>query len=294
MNKHLSFFIELLFLGFVQLVASQEIKQETTKYEINEAQPKFRHWSIGINRGISILDADLSGANKIIPNSKINCAFNTQLEYMINPIWGLYIQYSYLPYSGIRQNIEKFQGVIHDATLNGTFNILNLFRSNRSLKTKWCFNVNIGAGISFYTTNLYNGENYNTIIEQPSDAKQYSGSTCVIPKNYRSFTLPISLTIEYAPIECLGIFIQTEYRMYQTDNIDCRVQGHNNDYMGYAGFGMRYKIAANKKHNSIKTVSIMAHNPDETDRTVKILKKEVAELSTKIDNLTNIINKSHP
>lgn len=294
MSKHLSLFIALLFLGIVQFVTSQEIKQETTKYEINETQKKFRHWSIAINRGISILDADLSGSNKIIPNSKINFAFNAQLEYTINPIWGLYVQYSYLPYSGIRQNIEKFQGIIRDITLNGTFNILNLFRSNRSIRTKWCFNINIGAGIGFYTTNLYNGENYNTIIKKPSDAKQYSGSVCVIPTNYHSFALPIGITLEYAPIECLGIFIQTEYRMYQADDIDCRIQGHNNDYMGYAGFGVRYKIAANKKHNNIKTVSIMTHNPDETDRTVKILKKEVTELSTKIDNLTNIINKSLP
>lgn len=278
MNKHL-FLIALFFLWLTQFASSQEVKQITKDSENTETRQKFRHWSIAVNGGMSIIDADLSGANKIVPNSKINFAFNTQLEYMITPMWGLYLQYSYLPYGGIRQNVEKFQGLTHDVTLNGTFNILNLFRSNRSIATKWCFNVNVGAGIGFYNTNLYGYLN-----------EEYTNELTDLAVNSRTFVLPVGLSVEYAPIECLGIFFQAEYRMYQADDLDCRVQGRNNDYMGYAGIGLRYKIAAGKKRGSVKTVSIMAHHPDATDRAVKTQSQEIAKLSAKIDNMTDMMN----
>ncbi len=280
MTKQL-FLAILLFLGFAQFSTSQEVRQVTKDSEFVENKQKFRHWSIAMNGGMSIIDADLSGANKIVPNSKINFAFNAQLEYMITPTWGLYLQYSYLPYGGIRQNIEKFQGLTHDVTLNGTFNILNLFRSNRSKATKWGFNVNIGAGIGFYNTNLYGYLN-----------EEYTNELTDFAVNSRTFVLPIGLSVEYAPIECLGIFFQAEYRMYQADDLDCRVQGRSNDYMGYAGIGLRYKIGANKKRNSIKTVSLMDHNPDATDRALNAQKQEVTDLSTKVDNMTDIMNNS--
>jgi outer membrane protein OmpA-like peptidoglycan-associated protein len=80
--------------------------------------------------------------------------------------------------------------------------------------------------------------------------------------------------------------------MYQADNIDALVQGRNNDYMGYAGFGIRYKIGANKNRGSIKTVSIMDHNPDRTDRVVSVHEKQMKELSAKVDNVTDMLNKN--
>lgn len=280
MNKHL-LLIVFLFFGLSQFAISQEVRQVTKDSENTETKQKFAHWSVAVNGGMSIIDADLSGANKILPNSKINFAFNAQLEYMITPMWGLYLQYSYLPYSGIRQNVEKFQGLTHDVTLNGTFNILNLFRSNRSLATKWGFNVNVGAGIGFYNTNLYGYQN-----------EEYTNELTENAINSRTFVLPVGLSLEYAPIECLGIFLQAEYRMYQADDLDCRVQGRNNDYMGYAGIGLRYKIGAGKKRSSVKTVSIMEHNPDATDRAVRAQRQEVADVSAKIDNMTDMMNNS--
>ncbi len=281
MNKHLFFFIALLFLGFAQTAISQEVRQVTKDTEETEIKAKFRHWSIAWNGGMSVIDADLSGANKILPNSKVNFAFNAQLEYMITPMWGLYLQYSYLPYSGIRQNVEKFQGLTHDVTLNGTFNILNLFRSNRSQTSNWGFNINVGAGLGFYNTNLYGFQN-----------EEYTKELTENAINSRTFVLPVGFSLEYAPIQCLGIFLQAEYRMYQADDLDCRVQGRNNDYMGYAGIGLRYKIGAGKKRGSIKTASLMEHNPDKTDRAMMAREKQVDELASKVDDMTDMMNKN--
>ncbi len=278
MTRYLLSVVFLLTIVF-QPIFAQNIK----KVSSSEVPPKqmFRHWSIAANGGIAIIDADLSGANKIVPNSNVNFAFNAQLEYMITPIWGLYVQYSYLPYSGIRQEVEKFQGLTHDVTLNGTFNIINLFRSNRSKSSKWGLNVNVGAGLGFYNTNLYG---YN--------GKDYTEELSNLSVNSRTFVLPVGLSVEYAPVECLGIFLQAEYRMYQADDIDCRVQGRNNDYMGYAGIGLRYKIGANKKRGSIKTTSIMEHHPDKTDVTVMNQQEKLNDLVAKVDNVTDMLNKT--
>lgn len=275
----------ILFIsGFAQIAISQEIRKVTTNSEENNEISNvrnFRHWSIAWNGGISIIDADVSGSNKIVPNSFTNFAFNAQVEYMITPIWGLYAQYSYIPYSASRGS-DNFNGLTHDVTFNGTFNVLNLFRSNRSRTSKWGLNVNVGAGIGFYDTHVY----------APNDGRIYENEITERAVNSHAFVLPVGLSFEYAPVECLGIFLQAEYRMYQADNIDALVQGRNSDYMGYAGLGLRYKIAANKKRVSVKTVSIMDHNPDRTDRAIVAHKKQIDELAAKVDNMTDMLNNS--
>ena len=279
MNKRLLIFF-ICFLGFLQFANSQEIRQ-VTKTDSTQAKERFRHWSIAWNGGFSIIDADFSGDNKIVPNSNINFAFNAQLEYMITPTWGLYLQYSYIPYSAQRGS-DNFKGLTHDVTLNGTFNILNLFRSNRSSASRWGLNVNVGAGLGFYKTNIY----------APNDGRVYENEVTDRAVNSRTFVLPVGLSLEYAPIECLGIFLQAEYRMYQADNLDALVQGRSNDYMGYAGLGLRYKIGASKKRPSVKTISIQRHNPDNTDRTVVSHQKQIENLTSKVDDVTEMLNKN--
>ncbi len=281
MNKYL-LLVAFFILGFAQATTSQEVRKVTKDSEENKeisSVQKFRHWSIAWNGGMSIIDADVSGNNKIVPNSFINFAFNAQLEYMITPMWGLYAQYSYIPYSASRGS-DNFKGLSHDVTLNGTFNILNLFRSDRSKTSRWGFNVNVGAGISFYNTHVY----------APNDGRIYENEVTEKAVNSRTFVLPVGLSVEYAPVECLGIFLQAEYRMYQADDIDALVQGRNNDYMGYAGIGLRYKIAASKKRGSVKTASLMDHNPDRTDRAMVAREKQVEELAAKVDNMTDMLN----
>ena len=281
MKKYLLLVIFFI-LGFTQVTISQEVKKVTKdSKETNEISNiyKFRHWSIAWNGGMSIIDADVSGNNKIVPNSFLNFAFNAQVEYMITPMWGFYAQYSYIPYSASRGS-DNFKGLSHDITLNGTVNILNLFRSDRSRASKWGLNINVGAGVGFYNTHVY----------APNDGRIYENEITEQEVNSRAFVLPVGLSLEYAPVECLGIFLQAEYRMYQADDIDALVQGRNSDYMGYAGIGLRYKIAANKKRNSVKTISLMDHNPDKTDRAMIANKKHIEELAAKVDNMTDMLN----
>ena len=275
MNKYL-LVIAFFFLGYAQYATSQEVKKVTKEIENTDVKENFRHWSIAINGGMDVLDADVSGDNKIVPNSAVNFAFNAQVECMITPIWGLFLQYSYLPYSGTRAT-DKFKGLSHDVTLNGTFNVLNLFRSDRSSASKWGLNVNVGAGVAFYNTDLYGGTDYSELIPERN-------------VNSRTFVLPVGLSVEYAPVEWLGVFLQAEYRMYQADNMDCLRQGNNNDYMGYAGLGLRYKIGAGKKRSHIKTVSIMDHNPDRTDRWVATSDQKMEDLSAKVDEMMEMMN----
>ena len=80
MNKYL-LLVAFFVLGFAQATTSQEVRKVTKDSEENKeisSVQKFRHWSIAWNGGMSIIDADVSGNNKIVPNSFINFAFNAQ------------------------------------------------------------------------------------------------------------------------------------------------------------------------------------------------------------------------
>lgn len=280
------FFLLLLFISL--FISHSTFAQSVKKVAIPSAEnqqikPKFRHWSIAWNGGICLLDGDFNSSTnqQIVPTSFVNFAFNAQLEYMITPIWGLYAQYSYLPWSGsLRTNINA-KGIAHDVTLNGTFNVINLFRSNRSQTFKWGVNINVGAGISFFNAQSYEyNENrvFNNLINEN-----------YVP-NKRTFVIPVGVSIEYSPIEWLGIFLQAEYRMYQSDAMEGIVAGNSKDFMPYAGLGLRYKIAANKKRGHVKTTAIMDHNPDRTDMAVVTQQEKVEDLVAKVDNITDMLN----
>lgn len=275
-----------LFLGFYSIfVSAQEIKMVTVAKTDSAKQTNFRHWAIAWNGGFCMLDGDFNSSKEqqIVPTSFVNFAFNAQVEYMITPIWGLYAQYSYLPWSGrLRTNINA-KGISHDITLNGTFNILNLFRSNRSEAFKWGLNVNIGAGIAFYNAKSYKYSDRKEFINLLDD--QY------IPTK-RTFVIPVGLSVEYNPTEWLGIFLQAEYRMYQTDQMEGITAGNSKDFVPYAGIGLKYKIGANKNRGHVKTATIMDYNPDRTDVIAATNDKQIDELSAQIDNITDILNNS--
>lgn len=291
MKKHLLLLV-LFFLAIVQYTNSQELKQENQKTEETKTQSMFRHWSIAWNGGMSLLDGDFTSNNGkgFIPTSSMNFAFNAQVEYMIGPIWGIYLEYSYLPWSGALQNKTYYaKGMSHDVALNATINILNLFRSNRSQTSNWALNINVGAGLAFFNASSYEYDKdkekpiFENVIEQK-----------YVPQNNK-IVFPLGFTVEYSPIACLGVFLQAEYRMYQFDGIDGISKGTSKDFMAYAGLGLRYKIAANKKRGHVKTISIMDHNPDITDRAMmsqKTQEQQVAALSAKVDNMTDIMNNS--
>ena len=282
------FLISIIFLTSLFLI-QPVLAQNVTKVASSEKQyikPKFRHWSIAWNGGFCMLDGDFNStsSSQIVPTSYPNFAFNAQLEYTITPIWGLFVQYSYLPWSGILNNNDAYyaKGLFHDITLNGSFNVINLFRSNRSEAFKWGLNVNVGAGVAFYGASSYDIDKNN----QPTDVRDEN----YVPRTNRTFVIPVGLSLEYSPVEWLGIFLQAEYRMYQKDNLEGITRGNSKDFLPYAGLGLRYKIAANKNRKHIRTASIMDHHPDRTDIAVISQREKVNDLVAKVDDMTAMLN----
>lgn len=283
MKKYLLAIVFLTSLFAIQPAFAQNVKKVASAEKQQTIKPKFQHWSIAWNGGVCLLDGDFNSSTnqQIVPTSFANFAFNAQVEYMITPVWGLFVQYNYLPWSGsLRTNINA-KGLVQDVTLNGTFNVINLFRSDRSKTFKWGVNVNVGAGVSFFKASSYE-YNANRVFENMIDQKY-------VPLK-RTFVIPVGLSVEYSPIEWLGIFLQAEYRMYQSDAMEGITAGNSKDFIPYAGLGLRYKIAASKKRGHIKTTAIMDHRPDRTDVAVVAQTEKMNDLVAKVDNMTDMLN----
>ncbi len=250
---------------------------KTSKAKTSKAKAyKYSHWSIGVNGGISMMDGDQNNRNlKIAPYSIPSFAFHAQVEYMVSPTWGLNLQYNYLPYNGGHKTDLHYKGLSHDATLNGVFNILNLFNQNRN-KLRWGLNIHAGVGIAFYNAKLYDTEDNH--IEK----KDVTGKYTIV--------FPIGLSVEYAPIDWLGIYFQAEYRTYRKDDLDCMIQGRSYDNIPYAGLGLRYRICASKNRPHARNYSVYEYHPNPTKQIAQENKLELAEVNSRIDDINNRIN----
>lgn len=286
--KKLLFLTLFLLTITPQFISSQEVKKVVARSSQTSYKSNSRHWSIAWNGGFCMLDGDFNStqSSQVVPTSNPNFAFNAQLEYGITPIWGLFVQYSYLPWSGILNDKDAYfaRGLFHDVTLNGSFNVINLFRSNRSEAFRWGLNVNVGAGIAFYDASSY----YINDEKQPTELRNGD----YIPGTNRTFVIPVGISLEYSPIEWLGIFLQAEYRMYQKDNLEGLVRGNSKDFLPYAGLGLRYKIAANKNRKHVRTTSIMDYHPDRTDISVITQERKLNDLSAQVDDMADLLNNS--
>ncbi|MFI3297637.1 MAG: OmpA family protein [bacterium] len=235
----------------------------------------YNKWSIAFSAGAALIDSDQSqNAYSIIPNSDYNFAFSGRVEYAINPIFSVFTQYSYLPYSGSKGGYD-FSGLSHEVTLNGSFDILNVFNYINK-KPKWKFNVNVGAGVGMYDGTL---TNTTTNTETTND-------------NAYSFVMPVGFSLEYSPINPLGIFLDTRYTIYKEDDLDCLVSGNSNDHIMYAGLGLRYIIGAKKSTTPVQFMPTSEYlNSTATSQSAQN-QQEIENINSQIDDLTELINNS--
>lgn len=259
--------------------------QKKAKTEVKEdAKLKFNHWYLGFNAGIGILDGDQSQkAHKIIPANGVDFACIGQVGYMISPIWGLYLQYNYLPYEGVKDNMFRFDAISHEATLNGSFCLLDLFSPCRKYPN-WNLNVNVGVGVAFYDVDAYDITTNELLTEATSTT---TGSI----NNGYSLVLPVGLSVEYSPVKWLGICLNMEYRMHKEDDLDAISKGNSNDNTAYAGLGLKYKIGAtNPSRPHVTNLSMCQYAPSKTALKAKKNAEDIADLTDKVENLTDMLN----
>lgn len=275
-----------------------------------KSRNKASHWSIMGAAGVGLLDGDnTNGANSYKFNGLIN------VEYTINPAWGIYAEFLYNPYEGsslyVNQNnadptkqivpgkdgLYNYKGVNREITLGVSVNALNLFYNCRHQKFQWY--VNAGAGIS-----LFDMTSHSLFPNNSFQNDQLN----VVPTKSKTLTIPIGTTLEWNASSWLSVLANVQYRFHSADNYDASVIGRRNDGTVFAGLGLRWKINSSKDRSPkhYRDMAMCQFEPSvgeelvkqstqkalETEPVIKELEQQVENLELQVKALENEIRKT--
>lgn len=213
---------------------------------VNRKANKYSHWSIMVSGGFNMLicerttewmEHEWAGhdnyGNGLMGNYKDNFAPAGlfQADYMVTPQFGVRLQYLYAPinknaiYTGDSKIFSDINGQSHQATIQLTVNLLNIFYRCRN-NVQWGWYAGTGIGSLCYKIPTF--DKYRPVV-------------CI----------PVSTSVEFSPIKSMSIVFHAEFDWYGDDEvngIDCDDQ--LNDMGLYVGLGLRYNINAVKKSHT--------------------------------------------
>ena len=275
-----------------------------------KSRNKASHWSIMGAVGVGLLDGDNSNRSN---SYKFNGLIN--VEYTINPAWGIYAEFLYNPYEGsslyVNQNnadptkqiipgkdgLYNYKGVNREITLGVSVNALNLFYNCRHQKFQWY--VNAGAGIS-----LFDMTSHSLFPNNSFQNDQLN----VVPTKSKTLTIPIGTTLEWNASSWLSVLANVQYRFHSVDNYDASIIGRRNDGTVFAGLGLRWKINSSKDRSPkhYRDMAMCQFEPSvgeelvkqstkkalETEPVIKELEQQVENLELQVKALENEIRKT--
>lgn len=275
-----------------------------------KSRNKASHWSIMGAVGVGLLDGDNSNRSN---SYKFNGLIN--VEYTINPAWGIYAEFLYNPYEGsslyVNQNnadptkqiipgkdgLYNYKGVNREITLGVSVNALNLFYNCRHQKFQWY--VNAGAGIS-----LFDMTSHSLFPNNSFQNDQLN----VVPTKSKTLTIPVGTTLEWNASSWLSVLANVQYRFHSADNYDASVIGRRNDGTVFAGLGLRWKINSSKDRSPkhYRDMAMCQFEPSvgeelvkqstkkalETEPVIKELEQQVENLELQVKVLENEIRKT--
>lgn len=290
-------FILILFFGLLGLsVFAQEVIKEDSAFVAaanstddqvvgqvirEDRASDFNHWSISLGGGFNLLLTERYGSRENPAQNYVN-NFNGggyfNFGYMINPIWGVYAEYGYMQINKkIATKAGDFEASGHEVTLQLDFNILNLVRKCRK-NTKWNVDALVGAGVLLYNSSP-------TYTDENGDIKHYF---------YPAICIPVSLKIQYCPINELGIALRMTGKWHSEDNINyiprsAGGENHNNDLALYAGIELQYNITTPGKSH-VRVTDRCTYEPMNVVLESKILEvnKHTEQISDIEDDLEDV------
>ena len=188
-----------------------------------QEEADYSHFSLGLKGGMSLMKG--YGYSPSIKD-RLNLVAGGSLEYTFNPLWGLGLDYTYLPYNYDYKDM-KLTASAHEFTAYASLNLANLVHQYRSLQK---FNVyaNLGGGLSFYdydnTKSNNKGDDYTIVI-------------------------PLGLNAEYNINNVFAITLGGEYRYHKATNMKGEAKGSaDSNFFLLGALGVKYKISNNKAH----------------------------------------------
>jgi OOP family OmpA-OmpF porin len=258
-------YIFLTFLLLCLTTSFAAFSQEKDKEDVGSSE--FSQWSVAINAGANVFDGDVSQTyNNAFPKGILNMALGATVERSFNPRYGLFLQYLYLPISGIDPGLN-FKGKVNTANVGLSSNLSNIFYRNRT--SRWNVYFNIGLGMDFYNST----STLNSTVPM-HEQKVEDG---------RAIIYPFGLNFEYNISKSIALSWETEYRMSNKDNFEANkyIQGNSNDAVLVSMLGVRYKFnAIESKH--VRNIAMIDFEPEKALPLVQNIAKKVDDLEQKL------------
>ena len=249
------------------------------------------HWSVGIKGGTNYFRLNPVGMKR---GDLFHFNLGATVEYTINPLVGLGLEYEYNPYGHSYQlnstQTGTLDGRTHDILMVGSINLANLLLPYR---TNFWSKMNIygdaGVGVGFYQFKLTDANN-NLIV----DSRNLGDG---VPETMMA---KLGLNLEYNVSKSIALGGEVQYRYYDRANLGGYNMSKGNCEALTASVGLRFKFGAtgNKQHARNITMceyypkpapviitKIVKDNTTETLDRLKALEDENALLNAKINKL---------
>lgn len=278
-----------VFLSVCMMSFAQETKEQQKKVSKRENKTlvypeKFSHWSLAIGGGANLIIGDLDDYRKLSPIGFVEkCAdwsAKFQVEYMINPVWGIRLEYLYSAQNknSINYVIDVFDGnpdmkqskdiQMHDISAQFVFDVLNIVRRTRTY-TNWNFFMGFGGGILRFQKIKDDG------------SLQFRNA----------LSIPLTMSVEYSPIPELGIFADAQARWYSKDDVNAQEGGVMKDMSAYMGLGLKYHIITKDKPH-VYNVDMNTYEPL-TAMVDKQYVNKMEKMQSKLDSLEQEVGKAN-
>lgn len=268
------------------MVQAQRDRDLTYRYYSLAENRSFAHWSYALEIGGNIFDGDIrEDYPQLIPSAKLHPTVGGKLERSFNPVFGLGLQYMYIPYKAEPKDIPyKLTGTAHEANIFLSVSMLNLFYQTR--KQRWNIYGTIGWGFSFYSA-----QTINTITGEYRPALDNSGNpTGHVMKldDGQGYVIPVGLHVEYNINRTFALGLNGEYRMHNKDNYEGSPlnirKGNSNDAFSVVTLSFRHKLFFGKdREMHTRTATYAELIPMKDNR------KDIEDLEDEIDELRDMI-----
>jgi outer membrane protein OmpA-like peptidoglycan-associated protein/opacity protein-like surface antigen len=254
------------------------------------------HWSIGLKGGGNYFRVAPGSLSR---RDQFNWVGGAAIEYSINPLVGLGVEYMYNPYGHTYQlnanQVGTMEGRTHDVLMFASINLMNLLVPNR---TNFWSKMNIygdaGVGVGFYQFKLMDAA--NNVIVDSRDAGDGVPET-VMGK--------LGLNLEYNISKSIALGGEVQYRYYDRTNLGGYQMSKGNSDALTATIGLRFKLGANGQKQHARNISMCEYYPKpapviinkivkdntvETMDRLKAIEAENAALNNRINKLNNHID----
>ena len=202
----------------------------------------FSHWSLNLNVGMSQFDGDVSQKfDQILSASHVSWTIGLEAEYSWNPVWGLILNFQYMPYQGVTGSTEwgknSFKGNMYSPSLLASINMFNLFGQYRK-SAAWNMYLNAGIGLTWY-------ECVSTPVEGSAPGEKTPKGIGQDGSGYgTTISFPIGINVEYNINKYLAVGLGAYYRMTNKDNFEGEhyTKGTMNDGQFYVNANIRVKF----------------------------------------------------